>query len=110
MTSSKNCIFQDEKKTWKPLVDLVDFALALKEHLNEINQESFNQFVLRVGESKYYICIEKPTLIVNKHRLLHSCFHTYAIFRIRYENMGSGTSVIKANKEISVTFHKQFTI
>ncbi|XP_028404912.1 adenylate cyclase type 3-like isoform X2 [Dendronephthya gigantea] len=40
---------ESKEYSWKPLVDLVDFALALKGRLNEINQESFNDFVLRVG-------------------------------------------------------------
>ncbi|CAB4043256.1 adenylate cyclase type 3-like [Paramuricea clavata] len=40
---------KDEQSSWKPLLDLVDFALALKGRLKEINQESFNDFVLRVG-------------------------------------------------------------
>ena len=39
-----------KQNTCKPLLDLVDFALALKERLDGINQESFNDFVLRVGE------------------------------------------------------------
>lgn len=39
-----------QANSYKPLLDLVDFALALKERLKEINQESFNDFVLRVGE------------------------------------------------------------
>ena len=40
-----------QKNTCKPLLDLVDFALALKGRLDNINQESFNDFVLRVGKS-----------------------------------------------------------
>ena len=34
---------------WQHLVDLMDFALALKQKLNEMNTESFNNFELRVG-------------------------------------------------------------
>lgn len=34
---------------WRQLVNVVDFALALRDKLESINQECFNQFVLRVG-------------------------------------------------------------
>lgn len=34
---------------WQHLVDLTDFALALREKLDEMNNESFNNFELRVG-------------------------------------------------------------
>lgn len=37
------------KAKWSHLVQLTEFALALKETLNNINKESFNNFVLRVG-------------------------------------------------------------
>lgn len=36
---------------WDHLEQLTEFALALKETLNNINKESFNNFVLRIGES-----------------------------------------------------------
>ncbi|XP_013785885.1 adenylate cyclase type 3-like [Limulus polyphemus] len=34
---------------WRHLAHLTDFALTLKETLNNINKESFNNFVLRMG-------------------------------------------------------------
>lgn len=34
---------------WRHLVQLTEFALSLKETLNNINKESFNNFVLRIG-------------------------------------------------------------
>lgn len=34
---------------WAHLASLTEFALALKETLNNINKESFNNFVLRIG-------------------------------------------------------------
>lgn len=39
----------EESEHWRQLVDVVDFALALKDKLEKINKECFNQFVLRVG-------------------------------------------------------------
>ncbi|XP_076349740.1 adenylate cyclase type 3-like [Tachypleus tridentatus] len=36
-------------KKWRHLAHLTDFALTLKETLNNINRESFNNFVLRMG-------------------------------------------------------------
>lgn len=41
--------FQREDET-QNLVDIVDFALTLRDKLESINQESFNNFVLRVGK------------------------------------------------------------
>jgi class 3 adenylate cyclase len=38
-----------DKDQWDHLVRLTDFALALKEKLNDINGESFNNFALRIG-------------------------------------------------------------
>lgn len=43
-TSSSNI-----KENWGHLAQLTDFALTLKETLNTINKESFNNFVLRIG-------------------------------------------------------------
>ncbi|XP_022238407.1 adenylate cyclase type 3-like [Limulus polyphemus] len=37
------------KEKWRHLADLTEFALTLKETLNNINRESFNNFVLRMG-------------------------------------------------------------
>ena len=39
-----------DSEHWQQLVEVVDFALALRDKLESINQECFNQFVLRVGE------------------------------------------------------------
>lgn len=44
-------LFQREDET-QNLVDMVDFALTLRDKLESINQESFNNFVLRVGKLK----------------------------------------------------------
>lgn len=44
---------------WQHLVDLTDFALALRDKLDAINIESFNNFELRVGKSN----IKKHTTI-----------------------------------------------
>ena len=38
------------KIKWAHLAQLTEFALALKETLTNINKESFNNFVLRIGE------------------------------------------------------------
>ena len=44
-------VFQSQdSEHWQQLVDVVDFALALRDKLESINQECFNNFVLRVGE------------------------------------------------------------
>lgn len=37
------------KERWSHLAELTEFALTLKETLNFINKESFNNFVLRMG-------------------------------------------------------------
>ena len=41
----------DIKVKWNHLAQLTEFALTLKETLNFINKESFNNFVLRMGTS-----------------------------------------------------------
>ena len=44
------CCQFEVSEPWHQLVNVVDFALALRDKLESINQECFNQFVLRVGE------------------------------------------------------------
>ncbi|KAL7987184.1 hypothetical protein Chor_006103, partial [Crotalus horridus] len=39
-----------EKERWQHLADLADFALAMKETLMNINYQSFNNFMLRIGK------------------------------------------------------------
>uniref|UniRef100_A0ACB8GA48 Adenylate cyclase type 3 n=1 Tax=Sphaerodactylus townsendi TaxID=933632 RepID=A0ACB8GA48_9SAUR len=41
-----------EKERWQHLADLADFALAMKETLMNINYQSFNNFMLRIGMNK----------------------------------------------------------
>ncbi|NXH81312.1 ADCY3 cyclase, partial [Edolisoma coerulescens] len=40
---------QSEKERWQHLADLADFALAMKVTLMNINYQSFNNFMLRIG-------------------------------------------------------------
>lgn len=40
-----------DKERWQHLADLADFALAMKVTLMNINYQSFNNFMLRIGES-----------------------------------------------------------
>ncbi|NWU28303.1 ADCY3 cyclase, partial [Dyaphorophyia castanea] len=39
-----------EKERWQHLADLADFALAMKVTLMNINYQSFNNFMLRIGD------------------------------------------------------------
>lgn len=41
-----------EKERWQHLADLADFALSMKETLMNINYQSFNNFMLRIGMNK----------------------------------------------------------
>ncbi|XP_077454055.1 adenylate cyclase type 3 isoform X3 [Stigmatopora argus] len=51
-----NCMKQKEeqsdKERWQHLADLADFALAMKVTLMNINYQSFNNFMLRIGLNK----------------------------------------------------------
>ncbi|NXM40865.1 ADCY3 cyclase, partial [Gymnorhina tibicen] len=38
-----------DKERWQHLADLADFALAMKVTLMNINYQSFNNFMLRIG-------------------------------------------------------------
>lgn len=49
---------------WAHLAELTRFALALKETLNNINKESFNNFVLRIGINHGPITAGKFLLII----------------------------------------------
>ncbi|XP_075413140.1 adenylate cyclase type 3 [Tenrec ecaudatus] len=43
---------KSEKERWQHLADLADFALAMKDTLTNINNQSFNNFMLRIGMNK----------------------------------------------------------
>ncbi|XP_051667184.1 adenylate cyclase type 3, partial [Manacus candei] len=43
---------QSERERWQHLADLADFALAMKVTLMNINYQSFNNFMLRIGMNK----------------------------------------------------------
>ncbi|KAJ8290923.1 hypothetical protein GJAV_G00019230 [Gymnothorax javanicus] len=55
-TNGYNCLKQKEelsdKERWQHLADLADFALAMKVTLMNINYQSFNNFMLRIGLNK----------------------------------------------------------
>lgn len=44
------------RSKWGHLEQLTEFALALKDTLNNINRESFNNFVLRIGKFAHGVC------------------------------------------------------
>lgn len=41
-----------DRERWQHLADLADFALAMKVTLMNINYQSFNNFMLRIGKWK----------------------------------------------------------
>lgn len=41
---------KSDKERWQHLADLADFALAMKDTLTNINNQSFNNFMLRIGK------------------------------------------------------------
>lgn len=49
--SASQLSLENVRAKWGHLEQLTEFALALKDTLNNINKESFNNFVLRIGES-----------------------------------------------------------
>lgn len=45
-----------DRERWQHLADLADFALAMKVTLMNINYQSFNNFMLRIGKRKTLSC------------------------------------------------------
>nr|XP_060505992.1 adenylate cyclase type 3 isoform X4 [Panthera onca] len=43
---------KSDRERWQHLADLADFALAMKDTLTNINNQSFNNFMLRIGMNK----------------------------------------------------------
>jgi len=41
---------QSLTERWQHLADLADFALAMKVTLTNLNKQSFNNFMLRIGQ------------------------------------------------------------
>uniref|UniRef100_A0A8C7XAS6 Adenylate cyclase type 3 n=1 Tax=Oryzias sinensis TaxID=183150 RepID=A0A8C7XAS6_9TELE len=53
VTNGYNCKEeQSDRERWQHLADLADFALAMKVTLMNINYQSFNNFMLRIGLNK----------------------------------------------------------
>uniref|UniRef100_A0A8C7XC84 Adenylate cyclase type 3 n=1 Tax=Oryzias sinensis TaxID=183150 RepID=A0A8C7XC84_9TELE len=55
VTNGYNCVKKEEqsdRERWQHLADLADFALAMKVTLMNINYQSFNNFMLRIGLNK----------------------------------------------------------
>uniref|UniRef100_A0A2K5JCN9 adenylate cyclase n=1 Tax=Colobus angolensis palliatus TaxID=336983 RepID=A0A2K5JCN9_COLAP len=50
--ASSNKEDKSERERWQHLADLADFALAMKDTLTNINNQSFNNFMLRIGMNK----------------------------------------------------------
>ncbi|XP_006055122.3 adenylate cyclase type 3 isoform X3 [Bubalus bubalis] len=50
--TSSNKEEKSDKERWQHLADLADFALAMKDTLTNINNQSFNNFMLRIGMNK----------------------------------------------------------
>ena len=66
VTMLKSCavVSQPEDQSlverWQHLADLADFALAMKVTLTNLNKQSFNNFMLRIGQCVFasvYACI-----------------------------------------------------
>ncbi|XP_002734095.1 adenylate cyclase type 3 [Saccoglossus kowalevskii] len=51
-TDFDNLVSSGTRQRWSHLADLVEFSLALRESLDKINQQSFNNFILRIGLNK----------------------------------------------------------
>ncbi|NXC27159.1 ADCY3 cyclase, partial [Campylorhamphus procurvoides] len=52
-----------EKERWQHLADLADFALAMKVTLMNINYQSFNNFMLRIGNSPFSVGMNKGAVL-----------------------------------------------
>uniref|UniRef100_A0A8C6SBW5 adenylate cyclase n=1 Tax=Neogobius melanostomus TaxID=47308 RepID=A0A8C6SBW5_9GOBI len=55
VTNGYSCVKKEElsdRERWQHLADLADFALAMKVTLMNINYQSFNNFMLRIGLNK----------------------------------------------------------
>uniref|UniRef100_A0A8I4A2A4 Adenylate cyclase type 3 n=1 Tax=Callithrix jacchus TaxID=9483 RepID=A0A8I4A2A4_CALJA len=50
--ASSNKEDKSDRERWQHLADLADFALAMKDTLTNINNQSFNNFMLRIGMNK----------------------------------------------------------
>lgn len=53
---------KSDKERWQHLADLADFALAMKDTLTNINNQSFNNFMLRIGKTWGNMHWERPRL------------------------------------------------
>ena len=47
---------KSDRERWQHLADLADFALAMKDTLTNINNQSFNNFMLRIGKGFRLVC------------------------------------------------------
>ena len=59
---------QSDRERWQHLADLADFALAMKVTLMNINYQSFNNFMLRIGMRLSLSCCTSVKMF---HKPLH---------------------------------------
>lgn len=64
---------------------VVDFALALRDKLDSINAECFNQFVLRVGELSHLVSLHK--FIESKQVESRSTWTNEEKVKVRFQNL-----------------------
>ncbi len=64
---------QSLTERWQHLADLADFALAMKVTLNNLNKQSFNNFMLRIGWCML-VCV-----CAHSQACVCSCFHVDAL-------------------------------
>lgn len=58
---------------WQHLSDLADFALAMKVTLTNLNKQSFNNFMLRIGQSFVSMYFFLSVCTIGNLRILHYC-------------------------------------
>ena len=65
---------QSDRERWQHLADLADFALAMKVTLMNINYQSFNNFMLRIGTCvRVCVCVTAMQLKMMAALIKFSC-------------------------------------
>lgn len=64
---------QSDRERWQHLADLADFALAMKVTLMNINYQSFNNFMLRIGASSVFtqlMCLNTIVAVITSVQII----------------------------------------
>lgn len=78
LTTPCTCPLQAKKSVYDHLSTIADYAIEMFDVLDEINYQSYNEFVLRVGTSALVRSLQRDRKVCTNRN--PCCIHWFAVF------------------------------